>query len=519
MNLFGKRSTFLIVLGFLCAAGVTAAVLLDHHNQPVLTNAARASNEALEQVQEPDQERGTENTLTTVRTVHAHRDPSFTSSIEQPAFVEAYYQADLMARLAGEVKWIVHAIGDPVRANEELLKIDVPDLEADVQQKESVIRQRQSELELCRKNLKMTAAAADAASALVTVRQNEVLIAKSTQTFREKELRRFQGLASGPHPGVTQDILDERTEFAESAVAATATAQAAVEKAKADLAEARAKLEAAQADIQLKESLVDVARKEKDKAQAQLGFATIRAPFDGFVTRRKVDPGSFVQNATTHPDGLLTIARTDLVTVYMKVPDTYAPLVRPDSEAIIQMSSLPGMVIHARVTRFSPSLETPEHDRTMRVEVDLFNGPTANYPAFLLKEKATGNADLKGHVLPVLPQVSSAHSSKAPLGLLPGQYGTMRLILRSFRDSFFLPSTAVFSQGGTSYVFLVKEGHVVRTHVEVEADNGKTLRLTLIEKNGDSEIRKELKGNEEIVFSNQGELSDGQPIQPNLVAW
>ncbi len=519
MRLFGSKVGLVICLGLLGGAGAAALMYFDRPSTPFLGAPAQASSWQVLQEQEQEPDRPNEISTISVRTIHPHRDASFSTSIEQPAFVDAYYQADLMARLAGPVKSIVHDIGDRVRAGEEVLQIDAPDLQAEVQQKESVIRQRQSELEVTRKNLKMVKATVDAAAALVNVKENEVNIALSTQSFREKELKRFRGLASGPSPAVTQDILDERIQFAESAVATTATARAAVDKAKADLAEAQAKLEAAIADIQLKESLVEVARKDRDKSKALLEFAIIRAPFDGVITRRRVDPGSFVQNAATHPDGLLTVARTDIVTVYMKVPDNFAPLVTKNSEAIIQMSSLPGMIIRARVTRFSPSLETPEHDRTMRVEVDLFNGSAAAFVAFLAKEKANNRADLKGRALPILPQVSGARTSSQALGLLPGQYGKMRLVLGGFQNAFLVPSTAVFSQGGNSFIFLLQDGRAVRTPVEIQADNGKTLKLALIERTGGNEVHKELTGSEEIVFSNQGELTNGQEIKPTLVEW
>jgi len=48
----------------------------------------------------------------------------------------------------------------------------------------------------------------------------------------------------------------------------------------------------------------------------------VRAPFDGGVVKRMVDPCSFVQNATTGAsDLLISVSRVDLVTVSAKFPD------------------------------------------------------------------------------------------------------------------------------------------------------------------------------------------------------
>src|SRR5207249_4626321 len=112
---------------------------------------------------------------------------------------------------------------------------------------------------------------------MVKVRESEVQRANTMKNFRGKELKRFQGLASGNHPALTPDVLDERTLCYEEAVAASAAAEAAVLKARADLEEAKAKLGAARDDVSLKEVLVGVARKDKDKAQDMLDFATVRA--------------------------------------------------------------------------------------------------------------------------------------------------------------------------------------------------------------------------------------------------
>ena len=111
---------------------------------------------------------------------------------------------------------------------------------------------------------------------------------------------------------------------------------------------------------------------------------------DGVITARTVGPGSFVHDAATAPraQSLLTVDRLDIVTVYMRVPDVYAPFVTRGTEAVIEMNDLPGEVTHARVTRFAPSLNNPEHDRTMRVEVDLYNGTKQEYERFVAKEAA-----------------------------------------------------------------------------------------------------------------------------------
>jgi multidrug resistance efflux pump len=454
------------------------------------------------------------------KTIRPRQDPSFSATVEQPAYVAAYYKAELMSRVAGPVKSVVHDKGDHVKADEVLLVVDIPDVQEEVAQKEAVVKQRQGELDLAKANLKTAEAGVKVAEETIKVKQSDIQRADASRNFREKELKRYTGLSSGPNPAVTQDIVDERKEFYEIAVAGSETARFAVKDAEAELQKAQAKLEAARADISVAESLIGVARKDRDKAQALLDLATIRAPFAGEITVRNADPGTFVQNAASaHTGPLFTVIRDDIVTVYMKVPDTYASLVTGDTEAIIQMENLPGVVIRGKVTRYARSLDNPAHDRTMRVEVDLYNGSAAQYKEFLEREKALGNADLKSKTLPVFPQVEGKDLSNQPLRLIDGQYGKMRLVLKDYAKSFLLPRGAVFSEGGTSYVFLVKDGRALKVPVEIQANDGERMKVVLLEKSRGQTVKRELTAADEVVSSNQGELSDGQTVKTTPVEW
>jgi multidrug efflux pump subunit AcrA (membrane-fusion protein) len=508
------RATFLrrLVTGSLLVAVASIVVIFWSLRGLPAAPGARAS--APEKAPEP------EGNAISVKTIRPRNDPSFRMTVEQPAYVEAYYQADLLARVAGPVKYLEAAIGDRVRAGEVLVRIDVPDLEADVRQKESVVAQRQQELALARAFEKTAASAVEFARALIPERESDRQRAESIQSFREKELRRFKNLASGNSPAVTADIVDERTQFYEAAVADVKAALAGIDKAKAALSEAHAKLDAAQVDVGLKEALVNVAKHDLERATAMLGFASIRAPFDGVVTRRNVDPGAFVQNAATgHTEPMLTVARTDVVTVYMKLPDNYASYLKRDTEASVEMGALPGWRIRGKITRFSPSLQTPEHDRTMRVEMDLFNGSAEEFKKLAEQATANKNAGLKGRVLPTFPTVNGQASAGLDGRLLPGMFGAMRLTLRKFNNARLIPSTALVSQGGRYFLYLVKDGKAVRVPVDVQVDDGRLAKVVLVETAGGQEVRRDLTGEETVVVSNQGELSDGQAVKAVASEW
>ena len=304
-------------------------------------------------------------------------------------------------------------------------------------------------------------------------------------------------------------------------------------------------LRTAEADIELKRSLIEVARKSRDRSRAMLEYSQITAPFDGVVVKRNVDVGTFVQNASTGQSlPLLTIARNDIVTVVMKVPDNDAPFVTRDTEAVIEVDDLPGVVIRGKVTRVAPWIQNK--DRTMRVEVDLYNDTPENYDRFRANTIAARlswtaadsplalaslrsctravcvvNSKSRQDPLPELPLVSGRNVAPH---LIPGMTGYMRLNLRSFHDTYLIPSSAVFTRGGKPYIMEVKDGLAHQLPVRVEVSDGKLAKVSLIDKpespaEGTAEVTSELTGKEVILVSRQTEIADGQPVKVTLKKW
>jgi multidrug resistance efflux pump len=357
--MFRLQRPLAIALGLVGAAMLVGLALLLivpwTSHQPRSAAPASPANAAPPEPAEKETGEEPEDMPVPVKTIRPHRDLNFKATIEQPAYVEAYYHDDLRARASGPVKYIMAAIGDKVTRDQTLVVIDEPDVAQEVMQKAAVIKQREREKSLAEANVR---------AAELTVREKESYLAAKDawREFKLMEYERFRKLAMPPNPAVTMDVVDERWKDYLVAKAEKTASEAAVDKAKSDVAIAKA-------DVDLKDAMIKVAEEDQKRTQEILNLATIKAPFDGIVTRRNADPGSFVQNASTGTGGepLLRVERTDIVTIYARIPDTYAPYVTPDAEAIIQMSDPHGFMfrIHAKVTRISRSLQTPEKDRTI----------------------------------------------------------------------------------------------------------------------------------------------------------
>jgi hypothetical protein len=204
----------------------------------------------------------------------------------------------------------------------------------------------------------------------------------------------------------------------------------------------------------------------------------------------------------------------------MKVPDTFASYVNNDTEAVIEMSELPGQEIHGKVSRFSPSLESSSKDHTMLVEVDLYNGTEAEYQTFLAKEKAKKVPfdDLKEGPLPLAPRIIGKSSDEFHR-LYPGMYGEMRLVFRHLPHTYLLPSDAIVRQGGTPYLYLVKDGKAKLVPVEVQTDDQHLAKVAILDKTRSGVVKHSLTGDEEVIYSNQSELSHGEEVKPIPQEW
>jgi multidrug resistance efflux pump len=476
---------------------------------------------------------------TVVRTVHPRLDPKFRISNQQIAAVEPFYQAGLRARAAGAIRTVSKDIGESVRMGELLVEIDAPDLEQDLAQKEAVIVQRRQELRVSRALWRHAEAAIETAKVAIAQRTAEAKQAQATRDFKHKYLVRLQGLLK--ENAIRQETVAESELDYLGAESALEAAQVGIQKARADQVEKSASLEAAAADVELKAALIAVAEKDRDRAAAALGFARLTAPFDGVIVRRNVDPGMFVQNASTGAsEPLITIARLDLVTVVMKLPDVAAPYVSRDTDVEVSFDDLPGLTVRGKVTRYSPAIDGS--DRTMRVEVDVFNGTRSDFQAFLAYAFAEGLAPLGAGTGPgALATMLAAerhrqlfHKGVAegvavcldfPSGsgirpLVPGMRANMRVYLDRVASAHLLPSSAVFGEGGKTYILVVRDGVTKRLPVRVQVNDGRLAKMAILSAPGDAgPAARDLTGEEEVVVNRQTEVGEGVKVRTVLSEW
>jgi membrane fusion protein (multidrug efflux system) len=332
---------------------------------------------------------------------------SATTSITLPASVDALNQATLYSQVAGYLQRITVDKGDRVGAGAELAQIEVPEVEERYQSALAAVQEAQAEELRAQAQLKL----------------------KELTYKRLAEVRRLK-----------PEVLPQQE---------VDSAQSAYQVAEGDLELAKAKVKLARADVRR----LDVLRR----------FATIRAPFDGIVTARYVDPGALIRqgsNAAGRP--IVTVADINTVRVYVYVPETEVRLVRTGKTAALVFDGLPGRKFLGRITRFADALNP--QTRTMKTEIDLPN---------------------------------PFHQ------ILPGMYGNATLRLASQPNALFVPDASLHRDSdGASFVYTVADGRIHMARVRTGSDDGNLVQVT------------GLNGNEDVVVGSAASLQNGMPVKP-----
>ncbi len=223
----------------------------------------------------------------------------------------------------------------------------------EVKQAEAALESAKETLEDARKNLE----------------RYEKLYRKGTVSEKEKDGARLHyetALKTWEGARHRHDLLKEgfREEDIETAAARLQEGRAALELARNNLDFIRVterEVEAARAVVAEAEAALELAR-------TRLEYASLRAPFDGTVTVRSVEPGEVV---TTSRE---VMAVTDLTSVDLRifVGQTEIGNVKPGQKVSVKVDTFPDRVFEGRVGFISPEAEfTPKYIQTHKERVKL----------------------------------------------------------------------------------------------------------------------------------------------------
>lgn len=128
------------------------------------------------------------------------------------------------------------------------------------------------------------------------------------------------------------------------------------------------RIEATRKDIEAAGAQIDVARAALDQVSIQMQYTTLRAPFDGVITSRNLEPGEVVSPARE----VLTLADLSRVDLKIFVDETQIGKVKPGQQAEVRIDTFPGRTFEGQVSFISPEGEfTPKIIQTRKERVKL----------------------------------------------------------------------------------------------------------------------------------------------------
>ena len=341
------------------------------------------------------------------------------SKLILPGEVQAERETTIYARTAGYLKSWKYDIGDHVKAGALLAEIDSPDVDIQLEQSKAALKQ--SEAVVSQTETSLAQAKAVKEQAIAQLGTTKARLESATDLHKRYESLRGSGSLN------EEMIIEKNADFkaaksaSETANAAVATAQAAIDSAQSAIGVAKANAEIAQVAVK--------------RLEIMKSFEQVTAPFDGIITARRTEVGALISNGSgSGAQELFRLAKTDVVRVYIDVPQTSAPAVKEGQVVQLLLREYPKGNFIGKVSRTTGSIDSTS--RTLRTEV-LVPNPTGE--------------------------------------LMAGMYGQVNLSVHNQAPALLLPGSALIVNAQGTQVAVVRDGKVHFQPIVVDTDFGASI--------------------------------------------
>lgn len=233
-------------------------------------------------------------------------------SLRLPGNIQPLEEAVLYARANGYVRrWLVD-IGARVKEGALLAEIDTPELDQELMQARAALAQAQA-----------------------------------------------NQLQAQANRGLAKTRLDRTGKLVEAGVAP-----------QQELDQTQAQSTVGDADVKVAEAAVAAQQANIRRLLDVQSFRKVIAPFDGIITARNIERGSLVTAGNATP--LFRLASTDIVRVFVQVPQSLAPSIAVNTPAKVTVREYPGKEFNATVARTAGVLDSAS--RTLNTEIRVPNG-------------------------------------------------------------------------------------------------------------------------------------------------
>ena len=272
-----------------------------------------------------------------------------------PGEIDAYQDVLIYPKVPGFIQWIGVDRGSVVKAGQLMVRMYAPEY-------------------IARRNEGMAKVAA--AKAALAAEESKLEDMKAELKKRKAKLLADQSTyqrvyAASLVPGVIAD--NDVVQWSQTVEASEQEVNTFIKRVNAKDHEVNMRKEQVESMIRGFENFADFA-----------SYLEIPAPFDGYVTERKMHVGSFVG-----PDGtgayppICRLKQLDLLRIIAPVPEIYTDGLILGSEVEFSVSSFPGRRFKGKVARISNNLD--KDTRTMPVELNFLNPEYKILPGMFCK--------------------------------------------------------------------------------------------------------------------------------------
>ncbi len=359
-----------------------------------------------------------------VRTVRVSR-VSVQRQVELAGTLASSDQVRVSGEVAGIVRDVNVELGTRVRAGDVLVRLEPRELALALERAESALRQGEAQLGLERAQSPLSIAD----DQIAAVQQAAATRDDARVNFERAQTLHTRGLLSQAE----RDVAQTRLKVAEATYNST-------------LNEVRG----------IKASLQD-RRASFDLAQKKLNDAVIRAPIEGAIAERLVQPGEFIRENTP----VVTIVKIHPLRLRTAVQERFASVIKAGQPVAFAVEAFPGRTFAGKVAYVGPAVD--QATRTFPIEALVENLDGVLKPGFFAKASVGTRLD----------EAVSA-----------------------------VPENAVSTMAGVSAVFVVENGAVRQQPVTIGQRIGDLV-----------EVVEGLKGGETIASSNLSLLASGTPVR------
>jgi len=263
----------------------------------------------------------------------------------------AYVEADsavIAPKVRGLVAEVLVSHNQPVHRGEPLIRIDPEEFDARVAGAKAEVETAEAGVASARAALASLSAEVKLAGSTIRAAETGVRAADAENIRADMDHRRFEAL-------VASGAVARRD--ADAYRAAAITAQSGADHSRAELQVSRDQAGVVKAKRASLNAALAEAQAGLDRANAALTLARqdqthtlIRAPVDGVVGDRQVEPGDYVQPGTR----LLSVEPLNALYVTANFKETQVARMQPGQAVRIKVDALPGVVLTGRVDSLAP---------------------------------------------------------------------------------------------------------------------------------------------------------------------